>query len=199
MSEPGLDVAACVERVRQQDEDAARLLMRHLYPLVIKLVRGHLPSRTGEEDMTQIVFMKIFANLDRFSGAVPLEHWVSRVAINACLNQIAAEKSRQELRLADLSEEQREVIENLATTTTELQPDQSLAAREIAEKLLALLDPRDRLLLTLLHLEGRSPREVQQITGWNGIVIRVRAFRARQKLKEHFQKLMKEEQHENIK
>lgn len=193
-NEPVLDVAACVERVRQQDEDAARLLMRHLYPLVIKLIRAHLPGRTSEEDMTQIVFMKIFANLDRFSGAAPLEHWVSRVAINACLNQIAAEKSRPELRLADLSEEQRDVIENLATTAAELQPDQSLAAREIAEKLLALLDPRDRLLLTLLHLEGRSPREVRQITGWNGIVIRVRAFRARQKLKVHFQKLMREEQ-----
>ena len=194
MSEPRLDVAACVERVRQRDEDAARLLMGHLYPLVIKLVRVHLPRRTSEEDMAQIVFMKIFANLDRYSGAVPLEHWVSRIAINACLNQIAAEKSRPELRLADLSEEQCEVLENLATTATDLQPDQSLAARELVEKLLATLDPRDRLLLTLLHIEGRSTQEVRRITGWNGIVIRVRAYRARRRLKEHFQKLMKEKQ-----
>lgn len=193
MSEPGLDVAACVKRAQRRDEDAARLLLNHLYPLVIKLVRAHLPRRTSEDDMTQIVFMKTFANLDRYSGAVPLEHWVSRIAINACLNQIAAEKCRPELRLADLSEEQCEVIEKLAATAAELQPDQSLAAREIVEKLLALLDPRDRLLLTLLHLEGRSTREVQQITGWSGIGIRMRAFRARQKMKEHFQKLMKEE------
>jgi len=170
--------------------------MRHLHPLVIKLIRAHLPRRTSEEDMAQIVFMKIFANLDRYSGSFPLEHWVSRIAINACLNQIAREKSRMELRLADLSEEQSEVLENLAATEADLPPDQSLAARELVEKLLALLDPRDRLLLTLLHLEGRSTKEVQQITGWNGIVIRVRAFRARQKLKEHFQKLMKEERYE---
>ena len=194
MSESGLDVAACVGRVRQRDEDAARLLMRHLHPLVIKLVRAHLPRRTSEEDMAQIVFMKVFASLDRYSGAAPLEHWVSRITINACLNQIASEKSRKELRLADLSEEQREVIENLAASEAELPPDQSLAARELVEKLLAFLDPRDRLLLTLLHLEGRSTKEVQQITGWNGIVIRVLAYRARRKLKEHFQKLMKEEQ-----
>jgi len=170
--------------------------MRHLHPLVIKLIRAHLPRRTSEEDMAQIVFMKIFANLDRYSGAVPLEHWVSRIAINACLNRIASEKFRKELRLADLSEEQCEVLENLAATEAELPPDQSLAARELVEKLLALLDPRERLLLTLLHLEGRSTKEVQQMTGWNSVVIRVRAFRARQKLKEHFQKLMKEEQHE---
>ena len=192
MSESGLDVAACVGRVRQRDEEAARMLLDHLYPLVLKLVRAHLPRRNSEEDMAQIVFMKVFANLDRYSGVVPLEHWVSRIAVNACLNQIAAEKARPELRFADLEEEQQNVIENLAAAAGELQPGQSLAAREIVEKLLALLDPRDRLLLTLLHLEGRSTREVEQITGWNGIVIRVRAFRARKKLKAHLQKLMKE-------
>jgi RNA polymerase sigma-70 factor (ECF subfamily) len=194
MTEPDLDVAACVKRVRQGDEDAARQLVAHLYPQVLKLVRAHLPRRSSEEDLTQIVFQKIFARLEQYSGSVPLEHWVSRIAINACLNQLAAEKTRPELRLADLSEEQCEVIEKLTATAAELQPDQALAAREIVEKLLALLDPGDRLLLTLLHLEGRSTKEVQQITGWNGIVIRVRAFRARQKLKEHFQKLMKVEQ-----
>jgi RNA polymerase sigma-70 factor (ECF subfamily) len=198
VSEPSLDVAACVERVRQGDENAARQLFNHLYPLVLQRVRAHLPRRTGAEDLTQIVFMKIFANLDQYAGVVPLEHWVSRIAINACLNQIAAEKIRPELRLADLSEEQFEVVENLTATAAELRPDQSLAARELVEELLLLLDPRDRLLLTLLHLEGHSPKEVERITGWNGVVIRVRAFRARKKLREHFPKLMKEKQNEKI-
>jgi RNA polymerase sigma-70 factor (ECF subfamily) len=193
MTEPALDVAVCVERVRQRDEAAARRLLQHLYPLVIKLVRAHLPRRSSEEDLVQVVFMKIFANLGQYSGAVPLEHWVSRIAVNTCLNQIAAEKARPELRFADLTEEQQMVIENLAETAAELQPGRSLAASEIVEKLLSRLEPRDRLLLTLLHLEGRSPREVGQITGWNGVVIRVRAFRARKKLKAHLQKLMKED------
>jgi RNA polymerase sigma-70 factor (ECF subfamily) len=198
VSEPGLDVAACVERVCQGDENAARELFNHLYPLVLRLVRAHLPRRTGADDLTQIVFMKVFANLDRHSGAAPLEHWVSRIAINTCLNEIAAEKIRPELRLADLSEEQIEVIENLTTTATDLRPDQSLAARELVEELLQLVDPRDRLLITLLHVEGCSPKEVERITGWNGAVIRVRAFRARKKLREHFPKLMKEKQNEKI-
>jgi RNA polymerase sigma-70 factor (ECF subfamily) len=74
----------------------------------------------------------------------------------------------------------------------ELPPDQALAAREVVEKLLALLDPAERLLLTLLHLEGHSPKEVQRITGWNGALVRVRAFRARQKLKKYCHKLISE-------
>jgi RNA polymerase sigma-70 factor (ECF subfamily) len=192
MSEPGLDVADCVKRARQKDEEAARQLVEHLYPLVFKLVRAYLPGRTSEEDLAQIVFMKVFANLDRYSSAVPLEHWVARIAINTCLNQIQAEKIRPELRRADLSEAQCQVLDTLGAVSQELPPDQALAAREVVEKLLALLDPVERLLLTLLHLEGHSPREVQRMTGWNGALVRVRAFRARQKLKKHYQKLSSE-------
>ncbi len=196
MTQSGLDVAACVERVRQRDEDAARLLLNHLYPQVIKLVRAHLPRRMSEEDLAQTVFMKIFGKLDQYSGTVPLEHWVSRITINTCLNQLAAEKVRPELRWADLSEEQCEVLTNLPSGGNELEPGDSLAAREIVEKLLAFLSPRDQLLITLLHLDGHTPREVRKITGWNGTLIRCRAFRARRKLRKHFQKLMSEKNHE---
>ena len=190
LPESGLDVTACVEQVRRQDEEAARALFRHLYPLVARLVRSHLPRRTSPEDLVQIVFMKVFANLDRFSGAVPLEHWVSRIAINTCLNQLAAEKARPELRWADLSEEQTDALEAVTAGPDVLDPSQNLAAREIVEKLLAQLAPADRLLLTLLHLEGRTVEEVRQITGWNVPVIKVRAFRARRKLRKEFEKLM---------
>ncbi len=192
MPEPSFDVAACVERVRRRDEEAARALFRHLYPLVARLVRSHLPRRTSPEDLVQTVFMKVFANLDRFSGAVPLEHWVSRIAVNTCLNQLAAEKVRPELRWADLSEEQTKALERVAAGPGDLDPVHHLAAREIVEKLLAQLPPAERLLLTLLHLEGRSLEEIRQRTGWNVPVIKVRAFRARRKLRKHFEALMAE-------
>ena len=94
--------------------------------------------------------------------------------------------------MIQVSEEQFEVIENLTATAAELRPDQSLAARELVEELLALLDPRDRLLMTLLHLEGRSPKEVERITGWNGVVIRVRAFRARAEMRKILSRMTKD-------
>ncbi len=190
MSEPGLDVAACVDRVRQRDEDAARLLVNHLYPLVLRLVRAHRPQRTSEDDLVQTVFMKMFGSLDQYRGAVPLEHWVSRIAINACLNQLQAEQRRPELRWSDLSEGQQVVVDALVARDDDSHPTDALAAREIIEKLLAQLDPGDRLLLTLLHLEGHSPAEVARLTGWSGTRVRVRAFRARQRLKRRFRHLL---------
>ena len=192
MSEPGFDLAACLERVRQRDEDAARELMEHLYPLVLKLVRAHLPKRSAEEDLVQAVFIKIFGKIDQFNGKVPLEHWVSRIAINTCINQIKSERVRPELRWADLGEEEKFVVETLAATENDLDATDAFAAREIVEKLMARLEPVERMLMTLLHLEGRSGKEVAQMMGWSHLRVRVQGFRVRQKLKQHFRQLLRD-------
>src|SRR4029077_14818410 len=99
-----LDVADCLARVRGQDQDAARSLVEYLYPMVIRIVRANLPRRAAEEDLAQDIFVKMFQKLDQFRGDVPFDHWVSRIAVNHCLNAIRAQKNRPEWRMADLSE-----------------------------------------------------------------------------------------------
>jgi RNA polymerase sigma-70 factor (ECF subfamily) len=183
------DAAALVAAVRQHDETAARELVRRLYPLVAKLVRSHRPRRTAEEDLCQMIFIKVFQKLSQFSGKVPLEHWVSRIAVNTCLNQIQAEKVRPEFRQADLTEEEAAVVQNLAATSEELAPDRSFASRELVGRLLAALKPAERLVIDLLYLQARSVAEISALTGWGASLVKVRAFRARQKLKRHLDQL----------
>lgn len=138
--------------------------------------------------------MKVFAKLEQFSGDVPITHWVSRIAVNTCLNQLRHEQVRPELRWADLSEEEETVVQSLAATTEDLPATQQFAARELVARLLERLNAADRLVITLLHLEGRSVEQVRQATGWSAALVKVRAFRARQKLKKHLTELMKQEQ-----
>ena len=183
------DANALVESALRHDDEAARELVRCLYPLVAKMVRSHRPRRTSEEDLCQMIFIKVFQKLSQFSGKVPLEHWVSRVAVNTCLSQIESEKVRPELRHADLSEEEQAVIENLATSSEDLAPDRQLASRQLVEHLLALLKPVERLVIDLLYLQGRSVEEIHQITGLGVAAIKVRAFRARQKMKAQLTKI----------
>ena len=173
-----------VAAVLRQDENAAGELVRILYPLVAKLVRAHRPVRSAEEDLCQMIFIKILQKLSQYSGKVPLEHWVSRIAINTCLNQIQAEKARPELREADLSEEQAAVVRNLAATSEELAPGQSFASRELVEHLMNALKPAERLVIDLLYLQQRSVEEIRRLTGWSRALVKVRAFRARQKMKQ---------------
>ena len=184
-----LDAAELVQAALRHDDEAARELVRCLYPLVAKMVRSHRPRRTSEEDLCQMIFIKVFQKLGQFSGKVPLEHWVSRIAVNTCLSQIESERIRPELRHADLTEEEQAVVENLASSTDELAPDRQLASRQLVEYLLEFLKPIERLVIDMLYLQGRSVEEIHQITGLGVAAIKVRAFRARQKMKAHLTKL----------
>jgi RNA polymerase sigma-70 factor, ECF subfamily len=184
-----LDPAELVQAALRHDEQAARELVRRLYPLVAKMVRSHRPRRTSEEDLCQMIFIKVFQKLDQFSGKVPIEHWISRIAVNTCLSQIESEKVRPELRHADLSEEEQAVVENLAASNDELAPDRQLASRQLVEHLLEMLKPAERLVIDLLYLQGRSVEEIHQITGLGVAAIKVRAFRARQKMKAQLTKI----------
>lgn len=192
MVDDRFDMNECLASVRAGDEDAARLLMQRLYPQVISIIRTHRLRRTAEEDLSQMVFIKIFTKLGQFSGAVPFEHWVSRIAVNTCLNQLKAEKIRPEVRWADLSEEEEQVLHALHETSDELPVSESLASRELVDKLLATLKPSDRWLITWLHLEGWTMEEIREKTGWNIALIKIRAFRARRKLKQQLVTLLKE-------
>src|SRR2546425_11045550 len=149
------DSAELVQAALQHDDEADRELVRRLYPIVAKMVRAHRARRTSEEDLCQMIFIKVFQKLSQFSGKVPLEHWVSRIAVNTCLNQIAAEKVRPELRQADLSEEEQAVVENLAASSDELSPGRRVASRQFVEHLLHHLKPAASLVIDFLFLQGR--------------------------------------------
>src|SRR5262245_22098986 len=180
---PELTMEECLRRVHKRDEEAARELVERLYPLVIKIVRAYLPRRTSEEDLVQTVFMKIFSRLEQYSGLVPIEHWVSRIAVNTCLKEIKAEKIRPEWRWTDLSEEEQYVAGALASSEEDTARMSGPGMSDLLQRLLSALSAKDRLVIQLLHLEERSVAEIHALTGWSAAVIKVRAFRARKKLR----------------
>src|SRR6185503_16593752 len=136
MANDGFDLAACLERVRQRDESAARELVEALYPLVARLVHAHLPQRDDPEDLAQEVFMKIFARLDQFRGQVPFEHWVSRVTISTCIDRLRAQKRRPSVRWSELSAEEQAALERISAEENSNESRRETLAWEILRKLL---------------------------------------------------------------
>ena len=180
---------AWLQRVRENDPEASQELITELFPLVMKIVRGHLPRRMDPEDLAQIVFIKIFQKIEQYHGDAPFPHWVSRIAVNTCLNELRSEKARPELRWADLGEEQAEALERVLDRSSAAPIDQDVATRDLADRLLETLPARDRLILTLLDLEERSVADVAEMTGSPEAVVKVRAFRARRKLRKEMERL----------
>ena len=187
------DLVGCLDRVRQRDQSAARDLVEHLYPLVIRIIRAHLPRRVAEEDLAQDIFLKMFTRLEQYQGAVPFPHWVSRIAVTTCIDQLRAQKRRPEFRWADLSENEADVLDAVLTNENDVEAGDALAARELVHKLLEQLKPDDRLVIQLLDLDQKTIAEISALTGWSQSLVKVRAFRARRKLQKLFKELEQKE------
>jgi RNA polymerase sigma-70 factor (ECF subfamily) len=164
------------------DEDAARALIEGLHPIVIRIVHNHLPRGMHAEDLAQEVFLQFFKTINRYDKTRPLENWISRISVNVCLNALRTRKRRPEWRYSDLSDSEQAAVESLMN-----QPTQALSKESdsvaLLHRLLEHLSPEDRIIIQMLHIEEKSIAEIVSITGWNSTLIKVRAFRARRKLR----------------
>lgn len=183
------DVDACLTAVRTGDQAAARDLVDHLYPQVIRVVRGRLPRRMAEEDLAQEVFLKMFTRLEQYRGEMPFSHWVSRIAVTTCIDQLRRQQRRPELRWSDLSEAEADVLDAVTADESVAEAPDELAARELLTTLLSQLKPEDRMVIEMLDLEQKTLVEIAELTGWNTTLVKVRAFRARRKLRKLFLQL----------
>lgn len=143
----------------------------------------------------QDVFLKLLQKLDSYRerAGIPFEHWVSRLTVRTCLDALRAEKARPEWRMADLGEGETEWMDYLLNRQAAAPSEHAVDAKAVVTRLLAQLSPPDRLVLTLLDLEERSTQEIAQITGWTRPMVKMRAMRARHKLRQFARELMKED------
>lgn len=174
--------------ILRRDEDAARRLMEWLHPQVVRIVQNHLPRGMDAEDLVQEVFVQFFRTLDRYDPTRPLENWMSRLALNVCLKALRSRKRRPEWRWSDLSEGERMVVDSLLHASATDAP-QARDGLELLVKLMDSLSAQERMIMTLMHLEEKPVAEVAAMTGWNATLIKVRAFRARAKMKKALETL----------
>lgn len=174
--------AELLARWRAGDDAAGREVCERHAQLVARLAAAHRPRSCGVEDLAQEIFLTMFARSERYQPheGAPFEHWLARLALNVCRDRLRSEA--REPRRVELSEEGERALEWLAGGGDNAQHEAS-AAREAVDALLAHLPADDRWVLTLLDLEGRSTAEIAQLTGWSRALVKVRAFRARLRLR----------------
>lgn len=163
------DESLVASALRGDDHAFATLAGRHKRK-IFGMAARFFDNPADREDLAQEVFFKVWRSLDSYRESAPFEHWFSRIAIRACYD--ALRKSRRQPPAAP--------IEAAATTHADTS---DTFARDLIHYGLARLSPPERLVLTLLELEGHSVREISQATGWSEANVKVRAFRARSALK----------------
>lgn len=180
--------------VARRDEAAARRVMEDLHSRVAGIIQRHWAREEEWEDLEQEVFMRMFEALPRWKEeGAPLEHWVSRIAMNVCRKRWRTMSRRPEWRWSDLSEGEQQAFLDAQRDDEPLERIETWEARSLMHKLLDTLSADDRLILSLLHLEEKSLEEIAQVMSISRIVVKVRAFRARKKLHAALRKLEGEE------
>jgi RNA polymerase sigma-70 factor, ECF subfamily len=175
--------------LRCGDEGAARELVESLYPFVASLIRRHVADAGCVEDLVQQTFVRCFAKASQWDASKPLDPWLARIALNQCRDHYRARRVRPELRWSDLTEGEQEAMQ--ATLTAPEPKPEALndESRSLMLRLLDTMSADDRMVLSLLHLDGQSTDEIATLTGWSRTLVKVRAFRARRKLRAAFEQL----------
>jgi RNA polymerase sigma-70 factor (ECF subfamily) len=125
------------------------------------------------EDLAQETFIQAWKQLGKFRHEAPFKYWLSGIAVHVCYDFLRRQRKNcvhDAVPLEGL---------NLAAQSE----DGAEEAREIVETALSRLKPEERMVLTLLELEGESVRMIAKLTGWSESNVKVRAFRAREALK----------------
>ena len=185
------DEAAIVRRVQQGDEMAFRELVDRYQSKVFSIIYGILRNRNDAEDIAQQVFAKIYFSVKNFDFRSSLLTWIYKITVNECYDYLRKKKVRKLVYESDFTEEESQRMERAEPgTESKSNLDEDLARRDLVLKLLAKVSEEDRQLLLLKEVEGHSVEELASITGMNENTIKVKLFRARQKLVKSAARLM---------
>ena len=184
------DDAELLERIRNgATDDFAGIVRRH-QSRVFAILHRYERDAHKVEDLAQETFLKAWRALDQFDGRAPFGHWLSRIAVRVALDHLRREKRRQnEVGLPELGDD---ALDWLRSDDEKSELD-GRAAAELLDLALRELSALDRVVITMQEIEGRSVKEICAATGASGVAVRVRALRARGKLRRALEKLMKDE------
>ena len=172
------------------DESAFAEIVRRYSPRVFSTASRFFRQRSLVEEVAQEVFLKAYTQLGSFEGRGSMEGWLTRIATNTCLNMLRGAKRRPELTISDLSDEEDHWLEQRLSNSEQPSVENSLVAADLADRLLGVLSPEDQQALLMIDGEQASIKEVAEVTGWSESKVKVRAFRARKKIREAMEKLL---------
>lgn len=172
-----------VQRAQAGDELAFREVVERYQGKVFSIIYGILRNRNDAEDIAQQVFAKVYFSIGNFDFRSSLLTWIYKITVNECYDYLRKKRVRKLVYESDFSQEDSQRLESSEPSVDGAAPvDTRLANRDLLLKLLEKISEEDRNLILLKEVEGHSVQELAEMTGINENTIKVKLFRARQKL-----------------
>ncbi|MCF6311272.1 MAG: RNA polymerase sigma factor [Verrucomicrobiales bacterium] len=177
-----------VKQVLAGDDAAYAVLVGRYRARVFSSASRYARNHAELEDLTQDIFIRIWKGLKTYRADAPFEHWLMTVTVRTCYDFLRKHRKRREREV--LVEEMPSVSMAGDGMFSEDAPEERLRrqreAWEVVKMLMEKLNAKERLVITLMELEEKSVKETAQLTGWSESNVKVRAFRARKKMRAIF-------------
>jgi RNA polymerase sigma-70 factor (ECF subfamily) len=175
-----------VERARDGDAAAFTILVTTYRRRILGTISRLIGRPDDVEDVAQEVFLRLYDSLGQLRHPQIFEPWLYRLTMNASLDYLRKRKRRPESRMSDLSEQQVMAADARVGTDRDRDQREQNRVREFMNELLGKVSEEDRVLLTLKEVEGLSLKELESVYDVNENALKVRLFRARQRVLKAF-------------
>jgi RNA polymerase sigma-70 factor (ECF subfamily) len=171
-----------IERARSGDDAAFGQVVSVYRKRILGTISRLIGRPEDVEDVAQDVFLRLYFSLTQLRTAEVFEPWLYRLTVNACYDYLRRQKRRHESRMSDLSEQQVLMADAVAGGKADQDDQYHRGIREFVNTLLSGVSEEDRILLMLKEVEGLSLKELEQIYHVKENALKVRLFRARQRV-----------------
>jgi len=171
-----------IKRARAGEDSAFGHIVQAYRRRILGTIARLIGRPEDVEDVGQEVFLRLYFSLEQLRSPEVFEPWLYRLTVNAAYDYLRRQRRRQESRMADLAEQQVQMADARAGAQRDQSERERRRVRELVDSLLASVSEQDRALLTLKEIEGLSLKELEKIYGVNENALKVRLFRARQRV-----------------
>jgi len=175
------------------DVDCFEELITRYQPRVFGMARKYFRNESDAEDVVQTIFTKTFQKLSSYKGTAPFEHWFMRLSVNTCYDALRRKRNRTEHTISDTLFDDESWQDRLGNIPDTGDREGLEEARELVYTVLGQISDRARIVLTLQELEGRTIKEITEITGWSESLVKVQAFRARKEMRAAVERFLSRE------
>src|SRR6476660_3900510 len=176
-----------IEKARSGDDGAFNLVVNAYRKRILGTIARLIGRPEDVEDVGQEVFLRLYYSLDQLRAAEVFEPWLYRLTVNAAYDYLRRQKRRPESRMSDLSEQQVMMADAAAGGTQQTEELRRTKVREMVHSLLGKVSEEDRVLLLMKEVEGLSLKELEKVYNVNENALKVRLFRARQRVLKAFE------------
>lgn len=184
-----MDDHVIIKEILNGDINQFELLIDNYRRKIFSIVHKRIPER-DHELVAQDIFIKAFRSLSTFNPAKPFENWLASIAVRTCYDYWRSHYRTKQIETVTLGTKHEEWLKEVCNAHSIEQFNSEKEKREILEIfdiVMQKLSPEDRLLVDLVYFENWKLKNAAEILNWTLEKTKVRAMRARKKLRKEIE------------